>query len=151
MLISHKYKKIGWLMLGLSLVAYLFLVSSDYDLAPIQARVLSIFPVDNQAYFSIISVNLSNTLVGMLFIIGGLLVGFSKAKQEDEYIASLRLSSLLWAVLLNYVLLLFAFAFVYDLAFFTVMVYNMFTVLIIFIGRFNYLLFKNTSKQGHAE
>ncbi|MEO6730880.1 MAG: hypothetical protein ABIN01_06660 [Ferruginibacter sp.] len=84
------------------------------------------------------------TLVGIVFIIGGLLVGFSKEKKEDEFIANLRLSSLLWAVCVNYVLLFLAFVFVYGMGFFTVMAYNLFTVLLIFISRFNYIVYKNT-------
>jgi len=95
-------------------------------------------------YFAFIETNITNTLVGMLFIIGALFVGFSREKREDEFIANLRLSSLLWAVLVNYVLLLLAFAFVYGDAFLNVMIYTMFTVLIIFICRFNYILFKNS-------
>ena len=65
-------------------------------------------------------------------------------KNEDEYIAGLRLSSLLWAVCVSYLLLLIAFVLVYGTPFLNVMVYNMFTVLIIFIIRFNYLLHKNS-------
>ena len=72
-----------------------------------------------------------------------MMVGFSKEKNEDEYIANLRLSSLMWAVWVNYVLLLLCFIFVYGMGFLHVMIYNMFTVLIIFIGRFNLILFKN--------
>ena len=79
----------------------------------------------------------------MLFIIGALLVGFSKEKQEDEYIAEVRLNALLWAVLVNYCLLLAAFVFVYGLSFLTVMIYNMFTVLILFIARFHIALYRN--------
>jgi fatty acid desaturase len=71
------------------------------------------------------------------------LVGFSKEKEEDEFIRELRLSSLLWAVLISYALLLLAFLTIYGFAFFSVMVYNMFTVLVIFIIRFHYLLYKN--------
>ena len=111
---------------------------------------LSVFPsLSNDRYFTIINVHLINTIVGLLFIAGGLLVGFSKEKNEDEYISRLRLSSLLWAVLVNYALLSVAFVFVYDTAFLSVMVYNMFTVLIIFIIRFNYILFR--SNLSHAE
>jgi hypothetical protein len=72
-----------------------------------------------------------------------MMVGFSKEKNEDEYIANLRLSSLMWAVWVNYALLLLSFIFVYGMGFLHVMIYNMFTVLIIFIGRFNLILFKN--------
>ena len=49
----------------------------------------------------------------------------------------------MWAVWVNYVLLLLSFIFVYGMGFLHVMIYNMFTVLIIFIGRFNLILFKN--------
>jgi hypothetical protein len=51
---------------------------------------------------------------------------------------------LLWAVFVNYILLLLSFIFIYGTRFFNVMLYNMFTVLIIFIARFNYVLYKNS-------
>jgi len=71
-------------------------------------------------------------------------------KVEDEFIANLRLNSLLWAVLVNYVLLLFMFLFIYGLAFLNIMVYNMFTILFLFIGKFNIALYRN-SKSGPNE
>jgi hypothetical protein len=91
----------------------------------------------------LIEVNLANTIVGVLFIVGALLVSFSKEKNEDEFISKLRLSCLLWVVLINYLLLLVAFILIYDIGFLNVMIYNMFTVLLIFIIRFNYILYKN--------
>ena len=94
-------------------------------------------------YFSFVKANSTYTLAGLLFICSALLVGFSKEKTEDEFIANLRLSSLLWAVLVNYTLMLLAFIFVYGPSFLQVMMYNIFTVLAIFIVRFNYVLYKN--------
>jgi hypothetical protein len=82
-------------------------------------------------------------IVGVVFIVGALFVGFSREKKEDEFIANLRLSSLMWAVWVNYILLLLAFIFIYGMGFLHVMIYNMFTVILIFIGRFNFILFKN--------
>ena len=82
-------------------------------------------------------------MVGVPFIIGALLVSFSKEKNEDEFIAEIRLSSLLWAVWVNYILLLVSFLLVYGSPFIEVMVYNMFTTLLIFIVRFNHLLYRN--------
>src|SRR5699024_10076420 len=89
-------------------------------------------------YFNFIKTDIVNTLIGVLFIIGGLMVSFSSERNEDEYIANLRLNSLLWAVLVNYLILLLMFLFIYGLGFLNVMVYNMFTVLIIFIAKFHY-------------
>lgn len=100
--------------------------------------------VEKSQNFSFINDNISNEIIGVLLIVGALFVGFSREKKEDEFIANLRLSSLLWAVYVNYILLLLSLLFVYGTAFLTVMMYNMFTVLIIFIVRFNYVLYKNS-------
>jgi hypothetical protein len=112
-----------------------------------KAKVLSIFPnnlMGEKGSFKMQEINITQTLIGVLFIIGGLLIMFSKEKIEDEYITKIRLTSLLWAVLINYSLLIVAFVFVYNLAFISVMIFNMFTILIIFIIRFHFLLYKNS-------
>ena len=98
--------------------------------------------------FSFVKTNVTNTVAGLLFLVGALLVGFSKEKREDEFIANLRLSSLLWAVLVNSILLLLSFMFIYGIAFLHVMIYNMYTVLIIFIVRFNFILYKNAKNMS---
>lgn len=150
LLLSNKFKKIGWMIFVPSFFTGLYLAVTGVEPDWLRGNMLSVFPsLSNDRYFTIINVHLINTIVGLLFIAGGLLVGFSKEKNEDEYISRLRLSSLLWAVLVNYALLSVAFVFVYDTAFLSVMVYNMFTVLIIFIIRFNYILFR--SNLSHAE
>lgn len=138
---------IGWIIFYPSLLAGIFLIISSYEPSWLNRKVLSIFPSqfsESQEYFSVITVNLTNTIVGILFIAGCLLVGFSQERNEDEYIAKIRLSSLLWAVLVNYLVLIIAFIFIYEGAFFNVMIYNMFTVLLIFILRFNYIMYKNS-------
>jgi len=147
LLLPHRYKKIGWILLIPAAVLGILGVIMDIEsVLPIQSKVLALVGDEGllkQKYFSVISTNITLTLIGMLFIIGALLVGFSKEKQEDEYIAEVRLNALLWAVLVNYSLLLVAFAFVYGLSFLTVMIYNMFTVLILFIARFHIALYRN--------
>lgn len=146
LLLSNKYKKMGWIIFFPSLILGLYLQTTGYELSCLNANVFSLRPSEifgDQKFFTTTSVNLTNTIVGVLFIFGSLLVVFTKEKNEDEFIAKIRLSSLLWAVYLNYLLLLIAFIFMYDLEFFYVMMYNMFTVLIIFILRFNYILYKN--------
>ena len=147
LLLSNKYKMIGWIIFFPSFILGLCLIISGYEPSWLNAKMFSVFPSQifgNSKYFSMISVNLTNTIVGILFIVGCLLVGFTKEKNEDEFIAKIRLSSLLWAVFVNYTLLLIAFIFIYDTAFLSVMIYNMFTVLLIFILRFNYILYKNS-------
>lgn len=147
LLLPNKYKKAGWLILVPATILGIILLFTGFDSMPLNTRVFAVLNNEilgkNQS-FNFIYTNVTPTIAGILFIAGALLVGFSKEKNEDEFISNLRLSSLLWAVLVNYILLLFAFAFIYGTSFLDVMLYNMFTVLIIFIARFNYVLYRNS-------
>lgn len=149
LLLPNRFKKIGWFILVPSLVLGIILISKGYEAEWLNLRVFSlfndsIFGSTTSRDFTFVETNVTNTIVGILFLVGALMVSFSKEKREDEFIANLRLSSLLWSVWVNYALLLLAFVLVYGLAFFSVMVYNMFTILIIFIIRFNYILWRST-------
>lgn len=150
LLLPHKYKKLGWIILVPVTILGMILIFSDFEALAIQAKVFAILNdefLGKKESFSIIQTNITNTIIGILFIVGALLVSFSKEKVEDEFIAKLRQTSLLWAVLVNYILLLFAFMFIYGSAFFNVMLYNMFTILIIFIIRFNYVMYRNSKSE----
>jgi hypothetical protein len=147
LLLPSKYKSIGWFILIPATILGIILGFSGFEANWLNAKVFAFFndPVfGEKQYFSFIHTNITNTVIAVLFITGAMLVSFSKEKNEDEFIAKLRLSSLLWAVAVSYILLLLAFVFVYGSAFLNVMIYNMFTVLIIFIARFNFILYKNS-------
>lgn len=147
LLLPNKFKIIGWCLFIPATILGVILSFTGFEANWIKTTVFAFFSDEifgKSQSFSFIETNITNTVVGALFILGAIFVGFSKEKREDEFIAKLRLSSLLWAVWVNYILLLLAFLFVYGTAFFTVMIYNMFTVLIIFIVRFNYILYKST-------
>lgn len=154
LLLPNRFKRIGWLIFIPATLMGVYLVFAESDSLSINSTVFAIYAdefLGETRYFSFIKTNIVSTLVGTLYIIGGLLVGFSRERNEDEYISSLRLNALLWAVLVNYVLLLFMFVFVYGIGFINVMVYNMFTILVIFIARFNYSLYHNTKTESNEE
>jgi hypothetical protein len=147
LLLPHKYKSVGWGVLIVATIAGIVLLVSDLEKFPIKAHVFAFFNeqlVKDGESFQVIYTNVTPTIVGILFLTGALLVSFSREKREDEFIAKLRQSSLLWAVLLNYVLLIVCFLFVYGFSFLNVMLYNMFTVLVLFIIRFNYILYRSS-------
>ena len=144
-LLPHKFKKIGWIILIPATVSGLLLTWGQFDVSWAHARVFALLSDESFSHyqrFTFIHTDVTNTVVGILFITGAILVMFSRERQEDEFIARTRLTSLLWSVLVSYCLLLFAFIFVYGSAFLTIMVYNMFTIMIIFIVRFNYIMYK---------
>lgn len=86
-------------------------------------------------------------LVSVFIIVGGFLVGFTKEKIEDEFIYKLRKDSLVWALIVNYSILLVAILFVYDMTFLHILFFNMFTTLVFFVIRFTVLKSKYLSHE----
>ncbi|MFC2131263.1 hypothetical protein ACFLSQ_07500 [Bacteroidota bacterium] len=107
--------------------------------------------VGKDSFFTVVETNILPSLIMLLFLISALLVAFSKEINEDEYISKVRLDSLIWAVLINYLLLLISIIFIYELAFLWILLFNMFTILILFIIRFNLILFKERRCMKNAE
>lgn len=149
-LLPHQFKKIGWYICLPSALVGLWLQASNFETLSWKTHFFALASDEifgEKKFFGSVEVNLLPTLVGALFIIGAMLVAVSKEKIEDEYISSLRLSALLWALCVNSLLLLLALFFIWGGYFLTVMVYNMFTILILFILRFNYQLYRS-KKEG---
>ncbi len=94
----------------------------------------------SNVFCSFIETNVYNEIISVAIIVGGLLYGCSKEKEEDEFISKLRLDSLLIATYMNYGLLILTIIFIYGMPFFTVIVFNMFTLLFFFTIRFKYVL-----------
>jgi hypothetical protein len=86
--------------------------------------------------------NFTDEVASLGVLIGLLFVAFARERIEDEMISQLRLEALQWSVYANYALLALAILLTYDFTFFHVLVYNMFTVLLVFIGRFRWSLYK---------
>jgi len=149
-LFPNKYKIIGWILfvpsLILQLIAMLFEVNLDNYL---NVKVLALYQDnfgDKSHYFSIIENSISDELLTVGLIIGGILICFSKLKNEDEYISKIRYESLVWSTYLNYGLIVFFTVFLYGMPYLNVLFYNMFTLLFFFIIRFHYMIYKlNTS------
>ncbi len=145
-LLNNKFKSVGWIILIIAIPLAFLALFMGVEFEFLNTTVISIFPSEilgHKQYFSWLETNITLTIIGLLFIIGALLVGFSKEKVEDEFIFKLRLTSLMWAVLVNYLLLILLFIFVYETAFFSVLLFNLFTTIIIYIALFNFNIFKN--------
>jgi hypothetical protein len=154
LLLPHRYKLLGWYILIPSTVLGLILVFTGFESLAIETKVFALAYgqiFEDNKYFTVIQHNITPTITGILFITGALLVSFSKEKVEDEFMLRLRQTSLLWAVLVNYILLLFCFLFIYGMDFLHVMIYNMFTIPVIFITRFHYILYKSSKEIANEE
>lgn len=150
-LLPHKYKTLGWILFIIGIVAGIILYFNEFESSQLTTKVFAILDVNDftgkRKFFNIIENDIIDEITSIFIIIGGLIVGFSKEKIEDEYIHKLRHESLVWAIIFNYTVLLFTIVFVYNLSFFDILVFNMFTPLIFFIVRFNFLKLKSNSNE----
>lgn len=151
-LLPHKFKALGWVLFVLGIIGGLYVVTANYEQDILSSSVLSIYNGDSlfgkeSGFLKIIKNDIFDEIIALFIIVGGLFVTFSREKVEDEFIYKLRTDSLVWAIIFNYSVLIIAILFVYDFAFFDVLVFNMFTPLIFFILRFNFLKLKAKSHE----
>lgn len=132
LLLPNSLKKTGILLLIPALLLSIFFIAG-FDLP---AR-LNIYYNHN---------NITRDLVAGCLLIACFLTGFSKEKTEDEMIMQLRLNALLWSVYINYAVLLAAFILVDGITFFTILVYHMFSILLLYILIFNVIIYHNSKK-----
>lgn len=89
---------------------------------------------------------IENGLLDEISIIGLtislLFIAFSKEKEEDECIVHIRMQSIVWAIIVNYAILILATAFIYDTIYLSFTFINLFTVLFLFILKYNWELYK---------
>lgn len=145
-LFPHKYKKLGWLLFVPSLIIGIMLLFTSYDIdSNFRMKVFAIANgglFEKTEYFHFIENGVLDEIITILILIGGLLIVFSKTKDEDEFISKIRYESLVWATYLNFGLLFLGTILIYDIFYFDVLLFNVFAMLLFFIIRFHYMLYK---------
>jgi hypothetical protein len=153
-LFPYKYKKIGLLLFvagfTLLLMGFLFDVDVELSYLDIKMPVIVTNPLfSERQYFQMVETNITHQIIILSIIIGGLLFGFSKERVEDELISDIRNKSLVWAVYFNYSLLIISLFILADLDMLAMIVFNVFTLLLFFIIRFEWkkYVLKKTSHE----
>ncbi|CAD7810995.1 hypothetical protein CHRY9390_02282 [Chryseobacterium aquaeductus] len=141
-LFPNRFKIIGWFIFIPSLILGLISLSGvmNFEISLPVIYNSGFFDDGRDGFLETVEIDLFPNLFGILIIIGGILVGFSKEKIEDEYISSLRLKSVFWSLIVSYFIVLLLFISVFGSLFLTVMILIMFLPLVLYIFRFNYLL-----------
>jgi len=145
LLLPNRYKRIGLILLIPSLALGILVRFFDFQFSFLTLQFVKT-RINSKDMHLEDTINLTDEMALTGIIVALLFIAFAREKTEDEYIAQTRLESLKWAVLINYILLLVATWLVHGFAYIDVMMYNMLTVLIIFIIRFNCVL--NNSKKS---
>lgn len=148
MLLPHGFQKIGWailiptLLLCAGLLIGYHVFETDFEKS---ARIIFGWlglPVRIVGEWYSNAAHWINNICIFGVVAGGLLVGCSRERVEDEMISSIRLNALMAALWINYGVLLAAALLVYDLQFIDVMMYNLFTMLAIFVALFRFRLWR---------
>lgn len=149
-LFPHRFKLIGWIIAIPALILGGFVLFNDlsFDFLTIKLPFKYYFSDSfvigsSKTHFNdeVSVLNFTDEVAAIGSIIGLILVAFSKVKIEDEYVTITRLESLQWAIYFNFGLLILATIFVHGMAYFQVIIFNMFTPLVFFITRFYFILF----------
>ncbi len=119
LLFPHSFQRIGWIIFAIS--------------AAIGAYILFTDNTDSYLFNNIAIIGIS---------IGAILATCSREEVEDEMTGQMRLNSLLTALYINYAILIVCSLLIYDLDFLSVMLYNMFTILLIFMVVFRWKIWR---------
>jgi membrane protein CcdC involved in cytochrome C biogenesis len=136
-LLPHIYQRVGFLLFIPFLLLSISYAGWDYEIPWLS------YSKPSQQLIDFNNHNFTDELALAGLIVSLLLISFSKEKIEDEAIQFFRLASLQWAVLVNYLILILCVMLVYGSGFLSVILYNMFTVLVIFIVRFRFVLYQH--------
>lgn len=77
-----------------------------------------------------------------MVMIALMLICFSREKEEDEMIATLRFQSFAWAVKLNAVLLIIGTWIIFGGLYLYFIIFCLFSIFVLYIGRFEYELYQ---------
>ena len=119
LLFPHSFQRIGWVVFAISAVIGAYILFTDNT--------------DSYLFNNIAIIGIS---------IGAILATCSREEVEDEMTGQMRLNSLLTALYINYAILIVCSLLIYDLDFLSVMLYNMFTILLIFMVVFRWKIWR---------
>lgn len=142
-LFPHRYRLMGWVVFVPSLMLGLAYLYADFGFEFLTVYEPQNSEVKGNRLFGW-PINLTDELAALGVIAGLLMIGFSKEKVEDEMVSRLRLDALQWSVYVNYLILALCILFVHGDKFMDVMVYNLFTVLLVFVVRFRWLMARSS-------
>jgi hypothetical protein len=143
-LIPHRFKIFGWILLLLTTL--LHLSKNSFELPRVKVLVLNIYIHYSEilSLFSFEENDIKTTLVIAGYSLGSLIIICSKEKIEDEFISILRLNSLLWAFVLNNVAFIFLTLTVYGTEYLSIIAWNPYTTSFLYITIFHFMLIKNS-------
>ena len=123
LLLPYHFKLMGIFLVITGIVLAVFYIWFDFNFTFPVFAVISVFL--ETKIFAVFRTNVADELTLLLLVTGFSLMVFSKEKHESEILNALRLRSLMKAILVNTVFLLFSIIFVFGGGFVAVLIFNL--------------------------
>ena len=154
-LLPSRLRNLGWILIVICVPLGVWYLVSE-ETFPFQWVINIPWPFEGKNSIlatkdGVLYLGIVDEILALGAIAGFFVVGFTKQLIEDERIALLRLEALQWGIYTNYLLLALGLIFVHGFSFITVITYNMFTPLLIFIARFYWLLLVTPAIEAKKE
>ena len=145
LLLPNVFRNIGWslfipfLLWG---IGYLFCDGTFIDIDV--SNTIALFDGFSDTKFFCITKNDSWTdeFIVIFLTVSMLFIGFSKEKDEDECIASIRMNALIWAIMVNSILLIIGTILIFGLPYLNFMTIYMFSLLLLFIVKYTWDIYQ---------
>lgn len=145
-LFPHRFKTISSILFVISFLLLLSMFLVDYlDNFDVTFVILKFFgysqnnmPLVQSLFYALYADEIFMTVC----VLSGLVYAFSKQKIEDEFVSAIRLSSLAWATIINYVIFLSLYLLMYEGAIYLVLYFASLSQLVIFIVLFRYNIYR---------
>lgn len=133
------FRKIGWsLFIPFLLWGIGYMFSGGTFIEIDGSNTIALFDGFSDTKFLCITNNDSWTdeLIIIFLTISMLFIGFSKEQDEDECISSIRMNALIWAIMVNCILLIIGTMLIFGLPYLNFMTIYMFSLLLLFIIKY---------------
>lgn len=154
LLLPHGFQKIGWALLVPSLLLGSLIVFNGLDTSALAAKIEYVVRPGREVNIKTLGSGIEPWLNNFLIIsllLGALFVTCSRERVEDEMIGRIRLNALLTALYVDTAVVIVAALAVYGFSFVDVMVYNLFTLPLLFTAIFRWQLLRMRKEAGDEE
>lgn len=147
-LLPNYLKVVGWLLFLTSTITYLYFTISGESIDEyLLCKTFAIyqdgfFMVEKSNSFQFIENPMLDEILLVSFLLGALILGFSKTKNEDEMVAKIRYESLVWATIFNIVMIIITTLTIYGMVFLNFIYFFIASSLFFFVIRFYYQLYQ---------
>ena len=154
-LLPTGFRKAGWCMLVPGIILGILYLMGEYptwlELGGTKAFALFDGFSDTNTFSVTFNDSWTEEFIIILISLALLSIGFTREKDEDECIANLRMNALVWAIIVNTALLIISTLLIFGLPYLTFMSIYMFSLMVLFIAKYQWLIYRFRKNSSNDE